>query len=130
MTEKKKPIVNVGYYTDFETEYTIYRIHSRGTPLDEAKAFADIMAMGELNQRQIGNWTGLEQSDVSDRLSLLKLSKTLRHKLVNREMSPSAGYELARFPPKKQKHFETMEKIRLADVRNYTAQESSSLHIP
>lgn len=49
------------------------------TPLEEATAFAELLAAGDLSQRKLAQQIGLTQAHISRRLSLLKLQPQIKN---------------------------------------------------
>ena len=101
------------------------RNYERGTinPLKEAKLFEAEMAKG-LSQEKIAEKYGITQSQVSYRLSLLQLPKSIQEKVMTRVITPTHAEIIGRIPSQ-EKQIQIAEKV--AQEKDLSSRELESL---
>ncbi len=67
-------------------------------PVEEAKAFAQLLEMNGWKQTELADALRIPQSKVTRALALLKLPEDVQVKVAAGEVSPRAAYEISRIP--------------------------------
>jgi ParB family chromosome partitioning protein len=67
-------------------------------PLDEAKAFSELMKLNHWNGKQVAEALRVHPSKVSRSLALLELPDELQDKVTSGELSARSAYELSKIP--------------------------------
>jgi len=67
-------------------------------PVEEAKAFAQLLQMNGWTQKELADALHVPQSKVTRALALLKLPEDVQAKVAAGQVSPRAAYEISRIP--------------------------------
>lgn len=67
-------------------------------PIEEAKAFSELLDMNGWNQKVLADALRIPQSKVTRALALLKLPDDVQDQVASGEVSPRAAYQISRIP--------------------------------
>ncbi|WDF82564.1 ParB/RepB/Spo0J family partition protein [Lacticaseibacillus pabuli] len=92
------------------------------SPVEEARAYADLMASNSMTQENLARRIGKSQSFVANKLRLLKLSEDVQSAIMNGAITERHGRELLKLTPKQQS-----DVLRRIARDNLTVKETAQL---
>jgi len=109
-----KPVAEVGFQKDIDSESVRYRYHKSGNPYEEALMIQELMR--DRTQKEVSIILDISQGQISKRLRLLSLLPELQKMLLEDKLKPSTAYALSKLPTKTQKDFLSRNRITLKEA--------------